>query len=200
MCLVFHHTPFWPCLSLVRCNVRQYRWYQQRQLSHRQQLQCFGLVSAAHGSDAAPEASQASNSSCLRNQAALKAISLQRASQRSSQVVVAWLRSADGKRHSKPTLLENASQPSTAIGIQIFLVWTFFGKQGTVWESVDRVFANARTFCLASPSTQSVYPVRLPSLSTQSVHPERIIDLAPLQPALSVCRRDPAPLVGCAQL
>lgn len=78
------------------------------------------------------------------------AASLQRLSQRSSQAAVAWLRSASGTTHCKPTLLENTSQPDAAVRIQIILVYILFGKHRTVWEGADRGFASARAFCTSS--------------------------------------------------
>ena len=76
---------------------------------------------------------QASNTLCLSSRA-LGVVSLQRLSQRSLQAAVAWLRSAGGTMHSKPTLLESASQPAPAIRIQIILAFVPSGTHCTVWE------------------------------------------------------------------
>lgn len=151
---------------------------------------CFCAVSAARRptQHAFPEASQASDALCLRCSGAQElrsqargTVSLQRLSQRSSQVAVAWLRSAGGTTHSEPTLLENASQPSAAVRNQIFLVPILFGRRCTVWEGADRG-AHLRTLparCVQSASS----PVRRSRPATIRIE----------------CRQDPPLLVGCGQ-
>lgn len=76
----------------------------------------------------------ATRSASAASSRALGAVSLQRLSQRSLQAAVAWLRSAGGTTHSKPTLLESASQPASAIRIQIILARVPSGTHRTLWE------------------------------------------------------------------
>ena len=173
MALAFHRTPFRPCRSPRRDNREQQRrpQCQRPRLSDGLFLRgfCCTLSDTAHVSSG--------DSVCLRSHAR-GTVSLQRLLQRSSQAAVAWLRSAGGTTHSKSTLLENASQPGAAIRIQIFLVRVPFGKQRTVWEGADRGFANTRTFCPPSPPRTHHRPAIAPGQHT-------------------VCRQDPAPLIGC---
>jgi hypothetical protein len=96
------------------------------------------------------------NTLCLSSRA-LGAVSLQRLSQRSLQAAVAWLRSAGGTTHSKPTLLESASQPALAIRIQIILAFVPSGTHRTVWEG-GLFTVHTRTFC--PPSSSASAPVQ----------------------------------------